>query len=78
MVARLLRNPEGFVTERGDLYGYRLDLAVASGRLEPTPDELFRLRRGASVGTLFPSLDAYARARYWRDPDAAHPFLTGG
>jgi hypothetical protein len=77
MVARVLRNPDGLVSERGDLYSYRLDLAVASGHLLPTHDELARLRRRGPVGSILPSLDAYAAARFWRDPNA-HPFLTGG
>jgi hypothetical protein len=77
MVGRVLRNPTGLVGETEGLYTYRLDLAVASGHLVPTPDELFRLRRIGPIRSMFPSLDGYAAARYWRD-GTVHPFFTGG
>lgn len=77
MVARVFRNPDGLVTEREGLYTYRLDLAVASGHLLPTDHELFRLRRIGPIRSMFPSLDGYAAARYFRN-GTVHPFLTGG
>lgn len=77
MVARVLRNPSGIVSETEGLYTYRVDLAVSSGRLMPTDDELFHLRRIPRTGTAFGSLDAYARARF-RWHDSVHPFKRGG
>ncbi len=77
MVARVFRNPGGLVTETEGLYTYRLDLAVASGHLVLTPDELFRLRRIGPIRSMFGDLDGYARARYGRT-GTVPTFLTGG
>ena len=59
------------------LYTYRVDLAVSSGRLMPTADELYRLRRVPQTLTAVGSLDAYARARFGWD-EMVHHFLRGG
>lgn len=46
MVLRMLRNPEGFVTESIDDYSYRRATAIASGALSILPDELVELTPG--------------------------------
>jgi len=77
MVARVLRNPAGIVHESQGDYSYRIDLAVSSGHLMPTDLEVFHLRRESRTGTVFGSLDAYARARFgWGS--GVHPFRCGG
>ncbi len=43
-VLRVLRNPQGFITENVDIYAYRRSDAVADGRLYLTPGELAVLR----------------------------------
>lgn len=40
MVARVLRNPDGFRSESDGQYSYQLDSASASGRLEVTDSDL--------------------------------------
>lgn len=76
MVGRVMRNPDGILSESQGLYTYRGDVAVASGRLAPTRNELSLLGRGASIQTAAGALDAYAATRYARS--GAHSFLTGG
>lgn len=76
MVSRVLRNPDGILTESQGDYTYRLDQAVASGRLMPTPDELDALRDRARLSAATGALDGYARRRF--NPNDPHPFLTGG
>ncbi len=77
MIARVLRNPDGLLSETEGVYTYRLDRAVSSGRLAPTDDELRRLGGRPLLRPATPAIDAYARGRYWRDA-SAHRFLTGG
>ena len=76
MVGRVMRNPDGILTESQGLYTYRVDVAVASGRLAPTRDELASLGKGASMQVATGALDGYAAARYIGS--GAHPFLAGG
>jgi hypothetical protein len=60
MVARVLKNPDGFLTETEDAYTYRRDSAVSSGALYVSPEEVGSLtpapvrRRGAFSITLAP------------------------
>jgi hypothetical protein len=60
MVARVLKNPDGFLTETEDAYTYRRDSAVSSGALYVSPEEIGSLtpipvrRRGAFSITLAP------------------------
>jgi hypothetical protein len=77
MIARVLRNPDGLLSETEGAYTYRLDRAVASGRLGPTPEELRALGGKPQLTPVAPAIDAYARARYSRGSDG-HRFLTGG
>jgi hypothetical protein len=44
MVIRVLRNPDGFLTETIDDYTYRRDSAVSAGALYLSDDELGQLR----------------------------------
>lgn len=46
MVLRLLRNPDGKLSERIDDYSYTRDALVASGALHVTPDELADITPG--------------------------------
>lgn len=59
MVIRVLKNPDGILTETLDGYTYRRDSAVSSGALVPTDDELARLRpvvrRRRGAFTIVPS-----------------------
>lgn len=59
MVIRVLKNPDGILTETVDGYMYRRDSAVSSGALVPTDDEIGRLRpivrRRRGAFTIVPS-----------------------
>lgn len=44
MVIRVLRNPDGYLTETIDDYTYRRDAAVSAGSLYVTPAEVEQLR----------------------------------
>ncbi|MCU1440420.1 MAG: Phage protein Gp19/Gp15/Gp42 [Rhodoglobus sp.] len=76
MLARVFRNPGGILSETEGLYTYRLDKAVASGRLAPSDAELDALGRRARLRAALGELDGYTRQR---SPEhGVHPFLTGG
>jgi hypothetical protein len=44
IVIRVLRNPDGYLTETIDGYTYRRDSAISAGALYVSPDEINQLR----------------------------------
>jgi hypothetical protein len=48
MVIRVLRNPDGYLSEAGDDYSYRRDSAVSSGLLYVADSEVEQLRPPAA------------------------------
>jgi hypothetical protein len=69
MVLRLVRNPEGYASERDGTYGYTFNQAMASGELELTARDLAIL--GVVKGTGFVVLEPVhsqgpTRAPWWR------------
>ncbi len=76
MLARVFRNPDGILSETNGDYTYRLDQAVASGRLMPSDTELATLGRRAHARAALGELDGYALRRF--PADGAHAFLAGG
>ncbi|MCU1412441.1 MAG: hypothetical protein JWR04_3148 [Rhodoglobus sp.] len=76
MLARVFRNPDGLLSETEGLYTYRLDKAVASGRLAPSDAELDALGRRARLNTGLGELDGYARRRCTSTGSCS--FLRGG
>jgi hypothetical protein len=76
MLARVLRNPGGLLSESEGDYRYRLDSAVASGQLRPTAAELRSLGGTSQVRVALGDLDGYARRRF--PTNGTHPFLSGG
>lgn len=74
-VLRLIRNPEGYVTETDGNYSYQIDQRVATGRLVILDDEWALLGVRASVFTMAPKLhvpgDCFGDYwwHHWMDPD---------
>lgn len=68
MVARVLRNPEGMVSEADGVVSYRIDLDVATGRLRVLDEDWELLGVGGAFGTSAGVLDGYARARFGSIP----------
>ena len=71
-VLRLVRNPDGVVSETDGNYSYVRSRELASGKLEITPEEWAILGITASVVQLVPTFTESASAL------TVHPFMTGG
>lgn len=54
IVLRVIRNPNGYSSEQAGEFSYRIDRAVASGRIEITPDDvqdLLPVSRARGIGS---------------------------
>lgn len=78
-VARVLRNPGGYTQELEGNYQYSMNFRVASGLLDILDEEWARLGLGLrQLGTILPTMDGYAAARYRARPDLAFQYGWGG
>lgn len=78
-VARLMRNPDGYVAETDGNYSYQLNWRLTTGQIEITPGEwrLLGVSGGASVLDVRP-LTPFERAQAAADlAGGVHPFLRG-
>jgi hypothetical protein len=75
MVLRVIRNPEGYLSEQQDDYTYRYDQAVSTGALYVSADELALLNAGAgtSSGAWTIRTRAGRGPGYWATPDTWVP-----
>jgi hypothetical protein len=68
-VLRLIRNPEGFMSETDGNYSYQISQSVASGRLDILPDEWGLLGVNPGAFTLRPRLDPLYPEVWWARDD---------
>ena len=77
-VARVFRNPSGYTQENEGNYGYSLNFRVASGLLDILDSDWAELGVGGGLGTILPTTDGYAAARYRARPDLAFQYEWHG
>lgn len=77
-VARVFRNPSGYTQENEGNYSYSLNFRVASGLLDILDSDWAELGFGGGLGTIMPTTDGYAAARYRGRPDLAFQYSWGG
>lgn len=77
-VARVFRNPAGYTQETEGNYGYSLNFRVASGLLDILDSDWAELGVGGGLGTIMPTVDGYAAARYRFRPDLTFQYGWGG
>ena len=77
-IARVFRNPDGYMSEQDGTYSYQINRLVASGLLSITDGEWEML--GAPVGKIWseaPKTDAYAQQRFGTLPRFQYDFGVG-
>lgn len=71
-VLRLVRNPDGYISETDGTYGYQFSRELASGKLQILPEDWAVLGITAPVAVLVPTFTESLTT------PTVNPFMTGG